>query len=424
MRTLVELGIQYICISLNSTTKSQTRMKNSNLLVITDRYPHNKDYSSSFVRSQVDALKKYFRRVYVISLNPFIPKLFSKFSFMAPQWQRDAFAKDYSYDSVEVRFAKYFMLPFDFSKKRKGKFASKVAERIIERKKIEFDLIHAHFIWPSGYVGAELKERYNKPLVITGHGYDVYDIPFKGAKWNGMIRYILSEADHTITVSKSNHDKLMQLEIPEDKISMIPNGYDLNLINPTSISKSREKLSLPVDKKIVLSVGNLELVKGHKYLIKAMKKVIQKEKDTLCLIIGSGPQRNNLENLVKELGLNDSVWLLGGKLHDEIPLWTIACDVFVLPSLNEGNPTVMFECLGCGKPFVGTKVGGIPEIITNEKLGYLVEPKDTDDLANAILEALNKSWDREYILNYAKQFTWDKIAEKIIDIYDEILEKN
>ena len=98
-----------------------------------------------------------------------------------------------------------------------------------------------------------------------------------------------------------------------------------------------------------------------------------------------------------------------------------ACDVFVLPSLSEGNPTVMFEALGCGKPFVGTTVGGIPEVIINEKLGILVEPKDIDGLAKAIVRALETDWDRKYISNYAKQFTWDKIAEKIMEVYREVL---
>ena len=163
-------------------------MKSSNLLVITDRYPHGKDsVASSFVYSQVNVLKKYFKRVFVISLNPFIPKLFSKFSFMHPRWRKDAFAKDYSYDNVEVRFAKYFMLPFDFFKRRKGEFAYKVAKKLIEREKIDFDLIHAHFIYPSGYVGAKLKEIYNKPLIITGHGHDVYDMPFKNQWWKEKI---------------------------------------------------------------------------------------------------------------------------------------------------------------------------------------------------------------------------------------------
>ena len=75
-----------------------------------------------------------------------------------------------------------------------------------------------------------------------------------------------------------------------------------------------------------------------------------------------------------------------------------ACDLFVLPSLNEGNPTVMFEALGCGKPFVGTKVGGVPEVIASDDYGLLVEPADPEDLAEKILVALDREWDREAIL--------------------------
>ena len=395
-------------------------MKNSNLLVITDRYPHSNDpLSSSFVYNQINSLKFFFRRVYVISLTPFVPKFLSKFPFMHPRWRRDAFASDYKYDNVDVYFAKYFTLPLDFSRKKGGDFAFRVVNKIIQKEKIEFDLIHAHFIYPSGYVGAKLKERHDKPLIITGHGHDVYDLPFRDAEWNAKIKGILNKADHIITVSKSNYYILTQFNL-STKNSIIPNGYNPNLFKPISMNDSRRKLKIPMDKKIILSVGNLEIVKGHEYLIKAMKKVIQKEKDILCLIVGAGSQRRNLEILVNRLGLQDNVRLLGSKLHGEIPFWINACDVFVLPSLNEGNPTVMFECLGCGKPFVGTRVGGIPEVIISEKLGILVEPKNHEQLADAILKALNKEWDREYILNYAKQFTWDEIAKSIMAVYEEV----
>ena len=83
----------------------------------------------------------------------------------------------------------------------------------------------------------------------------------------------------------------------------------------------------------------------------------------------------------------------------------------------------MFEALGCGKPFVGTNVGGIPEIIINTKYGILVEPKDVDGLAKAILRALEVEWDMNYILNYAKQFTWNKIAEKTLMVYQTLSKK-
>ena len=396
-------------------------MKKSNLLVITDRYPHNKDpVTSSFVYSQTDALKEYFKRIYVISLNPFIPKLFSRFSFMHPRWRKDAFAEDYSYDNVEVRFARYFMLPFDFFKKRKGDFAYKVAKKIIEREKIEFDLIHCHFTWPSGYVGAKLKEKCDKPLIITGHGNDVYDLPFRGKELREKIEYALNEADYVITVSNSNLECIKKLNV-KTPTKVILNGFRTDLFFQRDLEECRMITNLPLDKKIILTVGNLEEVKGHKYFIEAIKGVVNHRKDVFCVIVGNGKLKNKLKKQIKKLGLEDYAVLVGEKKHDKIPLWTNASDVFVLPSLSEGNPTVMFEALGCGKPFVGTRVGGIPEIIINEKLGVLVEPKNVDGLAKAILKALDKEWNKEYILNYAEQFTRAKIAEKIMVVYDEVL---
>lgn len=99
-----------------------------------------------------------------------------------------------------------------------------------------------------------------------------------------------------------------------------------------------------------------------------------------------------------------------------------ACDLFVLPSLNEGNPTVLPEALGCGKPFVGTKVGGVPEVITSDAYGLLVEPTDPEELAEKILVALDREWDREAILAYAERYTWENIAKEITTIYQGVLE--
>ncbi|MCX6335529.1 MAG: glycosyltransferase [Bacteroidia bacterium] len=140
-------------------------------------------------------------------------------------------------------------------------------------------------------------------------------------------------------------------------------------------------------------------------------------------MIGFGTARHALEKQIRSLGLEDHIILAGKKPHKEIPLWINACDFFVLPSLNEGNPTVLFESLGCGKPFVGTKVGGVPEIITSEVYGLLVNPADPNDLKEKILMALDRTWDREAILAYAEQFTWENIAKKIQDVYTQVYAK-
>lgn len=390
-----------------------------NLLIISDRYPHEKDtISSSFVKSQVDCVAKYFDKIYVISLTPTVPKCLSELSFMNPRWQRDALASDYKYGNIIVYFAKHFALPIDFSRKRRGDIAFRIVDKIIKDEKIEFSFIHAHFIYPSGYVGAMFKEKYNIPLIITGHGHDVYDMPFKSPEWMAKIKKILEASDHIITPSKSNYDKLMQMGITSDKVSVIPNGYNSNIFKRLSVNDARSKLDIPADKRVILSVGNLELEKGHRYLVEAMHIVSKRRTDIVCFIVGSGGKKNELIKLINHLDLGNFVKLVGSKSHDEIPIWMNACDVFVLPSIIESFGIVQMEAMACGKAVVATVNGGSEEIVVNDKLGILVEPKNDEVLAEAILKALDFEWDEKYIHDYAKQFTWHKMTENIREIYN------
>jgi glycosyltransferase involved in cell wall biosynthesis len=310
--------------------------------------------------------------------------------------------------------------PFESQYKKLGDRHFKAVEKVLKKDNIKFDLIHSHFIWSSGYVGVKLKEKYNVPFIVTAHGYDIYDLPFRDEEWKEKIEYVLNAADYVITVSDSNLECIKKLNV-KTPVKVIPNGFSSDLFYPRDLEECRKVLDAPLDKKIVLSVGHLFEVKGHKYLIEAMKEVVKQKKDTLCIIVGGGKLENKLENQIKKAGLQNYVKLVGGRPHDEIPIWMNACDVFVLPSLNEGNPTVMFECLGCGKPFIGTTVGGEPEIITSDNYGLLCEPATPKALAEKILTALDKEWDNKKILEYAKRFTWERIAKEILDVYTQVL---
>jgi len=397
-------------------------LEESNLLIISDRYPHEKDtISSSFVKSQVDCLKKYVAHINVIALTPFVPRFLSQFSFMNPRWRRDAFAQDYEYDNVSVFFARYFTLPFEFSRRRRGDEAFKVVEKIIRRRKMHFDLIHAHFTYPSGYVGARLKEDYKKPVILTVHE-DRDGFLREIFSNNRNIIYTWNFVDKIIRVNEKDLMEFNRLQIDKSKLLFLPNGYSQDLFLPMDSNNARIKLKLPLDRTILVNIANLEVYKGQKYLIESMKKILAIRQDIMLYIVGQGSLRKSLQSLINKYDLQDNVILAGGnKPREDIPLWMNACDVFVLSSLSEGNPTVMFEALGCGKPFIGTNVGGIPEIIINDKLGILVEPKDPEGLAQAILRALEAEWEAAYIREYAKRFTWDGIVKRIVGVYEEVL---
>jgi glycosyltransferase involved in cell wall biosynthesis len=293
---------------------------------------------------------------------------------------------------------------------------------VISKNSVDFDLIHAHFL-ENGFIGAYLKNLYNKPLIVTAHGGDVYDLPFRNYWYNSLARFVLSEADEVITVSKFNAEKLLSLGVSSNKLHVIPNGYDERLFKPIPAIKARKKLGLPLNKKILLSVGNLVDAKGHIYLIGAMSLLLRKRRDLLLIIVGSGPLKKLLQSMVKKNGLEDHVMLAGGRRHEEIPIWMNASDIFILPSLQEGFPTVIPEAMACGKPVVATKVGGVPEAITSDYLGILVPPKDSESLSWAILEVLDKKWDPNIILEHAKKYSWSELAKQILLTYRKALNK-
>jgi glycosyltransferase involved in cell wall biosynthesis len=98
-----------------------------------------------------------------------------------------------------------------------------------------------------------------------------------------------------------------------------------------------------------------------------------------------------------------------------------ACDIFVLPSLNESFGVVNIEALACGKPVVASNVGGIPEILIDDAYGLLCEPGNPADLSKKIIQALNTDWDSQAIREYARHFAWDTVTKEILAVYGKYL---
>ena len=387
----------------------------TDVLFITNSY-------RSFIKDQIELISEQLNHVYVlVRYNPI-----AEISRFIPSEELKNHRKRFQIDltntpgNVRVIVLPLLYLPTDSGYKKLGKKHFKAVQKAIQKNKIEFDLIHAHFAWSSGYAAAKLKERYSVPFIVTTHGYDIYDLPFRNNEWKVNVEYVLNRADQIITVSNSNLECIKKINVKKP-VSVIANGFLINSFYPRSSKECRKKLNLPLDKRIILTVGILDEVKGHRYLIEAMQEIVKKRKDIICIIVGGGGLRNRLLRQVKKAGLQNTINLVGMKEHSEVPTWISACDLFVLPSLSEGNPTVMFECLGCGKPFIGTKVGGIPEVITSEDYGILVEPANSEALAESLFLALEKNFDKDKILKYSKQFAWEEIVKQIVSIYDYVL---
>jgi len=390
-------------------------LRNKNILFLTHDY-------FTFQKKQIESVSKYFNKVYV--LVRFKPV--SYLSYIIPINRLKHSRKNRQIDTsnkpenIHIITVPLYYLPTDAGYKKLGMKHFNKVKKIIKRYNVEFDIIHAHFTYSAGFVGHMLKKIYNTPLVLTGHGYDIYEMPFRSKEWNEKITTILKNADKIFTNSTRNKRLIKKLGV-NTKIEISPIGVNDDLFFPANTQECRNKLNLPNDKKILVSIGSFVKVKGQKYLIDAIKEILKYRNDILCILVGGGRLERNLRKRIKNLGLSKYIKLIDKQKQSKIPLWINSSNIFVLPSLNEGMPDSMFEALACGKPFVGTKVGGVPEVINN-KIGLLAEPGSAQDLSEKIMEAFNKDWDAHYISRLSQKYTTKRNSEKVSQSYQDLLE--
>ena len=389
------------------TESQNNNFLEKNLLVLTSCFPNqdNSIVGDPFVKTQIDEAKIYFKKIIVIS-----PILFS-FGFLL----NDKMCMNYHYENVEVYYPRCFYIPIFWTGQLVIDNRFKVVDRLIQKKQLTFDLIHAHFTWPSGNIGVRLKEKYGKPVIITIHENGEWfdqevgmDHPLINAAWCG--------ANALIRVNRKDVPVLQRYN---KCVYAIPNGFP-PAFHPVDTAIARERLGLSAEKKIIFALGYLIKRKGFNYLIDAMKQICSQRNDVTCYIGGVGSERGSLQGQIDRLHLMENVRLIGSVPSEVLSLWMNACDLFVLPSLSESFGVVQIEALACGKPVVATRNGGSEEVITSDEYGILVEPADSGDLAEKILIALDCEWDRAAILKYAQRFTWEKISKEIMGVYKQI----
>ena len=216
---------------------------------------------------------------------------------------------------------------------------------------------------------------------------------------------------------------IAEMNIPNDKVTVIPNGVDLGLFRIMEKKKVRARLGIPDGKPVFVTVCSLDKVKGINFLIDALK--IMRDRTTiqpLLYVIGDGPLKKSLFSQAKSLGIAETVFFLGEEPYEHIPFWMNATDVFCLPSLREGYPNSVIEALACGVPVVASDVGGIPEII-NERNGRIAKASDPISLCDQLLFCLKASWNRVSIRGSVENYTWQDCAEKYISCYTSTIER-
>jgi teichuronic acid biosynthesis glycosyltransferase TuaC len=298
----------------------------------------------------------------------------------------------------------YFLSLYPFLKRLSREFA--------------FDLIDAHYLYPDGFAAVLLARALRRPVVLSARGTDV-NLFMKLPLIRIWILHALRHCDRIIAVSGALREAMMQAGIDGKKIDVIPNGVDADSFPAIPKDQAREELGLPREGVLLLSVGSLRRSKNFEHLLQALVDIRSSagDRDVRLVIVGYGHHRGRLEKEIDRLHLGPYVILAGRVPHSHMYKWYHACDLFCLASSSEGWPNVIFEALACGLPVVATPVGGVPEILVSPNYGLLLEDCQTSRLSSrlrdGILEALGKDWDREKMMAYARQHTWDAVANRV-----------
>ncbi|MDI6735723.1 MAG: glycosyltransferase family 4 protein [bacterium] len=389
------------------------------VLILTGLFPNNQQPNLGiFVKEQVVALNK-FCSLKVVAPVPYFPpwKITKKWYKFSQIYKKEI------QEGIEIFHPRWFIIPkIGMSFYGLSYFLCILWMIKKIQKEFEFDLINVHFLYPDGFAGILIRKFLHKPVIITVHGSDV-NLYFKYPVIRFLNTYASKNADGIITVASSLKDKLIEAGVPGEKITVILNGLDTNKFHHLPKNEMRKELNLPLDRQILLSIGNLIEIKGFHYLIKAISEIKKRGTPLLSIIIGEGEYKKLLQKLIDDLGLGSYVWLIGSKLKDELPKWYNAADLFCLSSLSEGCPLVLLESLSCGTPVVATDVGGCSEIISPDS-GILVKPGDITELMNGILKGFETKWDMDKVINTVERNRWERVIENIVSKFNSVLYRN
>jgi glycosyltransferase involved in cell wall biosynthesis len=186
---------------------------------------------------------------------------------------------------------------------------------------------------------------------------------------------------HTIVAnSRAAADRLLLERVPSRKVTIIPNGLDLDLDVLKGGAAPRSTL------RTIVVVANLRAEKGHDVLIDAAADVLRRFPDARFEIVGTGPERDRLLARSQARQVAHAFFFLGHR--EDVTARLMAADIFVLPSRSEAFPNAVLEAMAAGLPIVASGVGGIPELVDNGRTGLLVSPGDSKDLADRLCELM------------------------------------
>lgn len=289
-----------------------------------------------------------------------------------------------------------------------------------EREK--FDILNAHFAYPTGYIASIWGQEYSPVVVITSQGVDVQMVPEMdnyGYRYHmeteKKIRTGLTLADMATGMSHQIIKDTISAGCPEKKAVLIPNGI--------AADELQIPCEPPYDFPYILSLGRLDHIKGVDLLLKSFREVCLHENSIKLVITGYGPDIHSLVEQALHLGIGDRVIFTGTKTGTNKAALFQHCRFFVCPSRTESLGNANIEALACGKAVVAYRVGGIPDIIKDGENGFLVTPYDTSEFATRMRDLIQDTGLTRRMGDAGKKiapnYDWPVIARQYLHCYNQ-----
>ena len=277
------------------------------------------------------------------------------------------------------------------------------------------NVLHAHYASSYGFLGALTGFH---PFLISVWGSDVFGFPNYSIIHKKVIKYALGKADKVFSTSR-----IMEIEtrkFTKREIVTIPFGIDTERFKPKIVKRNFDQ-----DAIVIGTIKTLEIRYGIRYLIEAFAKVknLIPDKNLKLFIVGQGTLKTSLESLASKLGISFDTVFPGYIKHDLVQDYHNMIDIFCAVSLSESFGVAVLESSACGKPVIVSNVGGLPEVVDNAKTGFIVESKNIDQIADAMIiliknhnlrNEMGKNG-REKVIN---EYDWNSCVKKMVNEYN------
>ena len=315
---------------------------------------------------------------------------------------------------------------------------ARASERLV-RNSVPYDVVHANFFM-SGLVARRLQLALSLPFVMTFHALGLVrrehqreadGFPPQRAQ---IERALMAQADAIIAECPQDRLDMVRLYGADPaKMTLLPCGFDPQEFSPLSRERARARLGLPHDEFLVLQLGRLVPRKGIDNVIQALALLPPQLRAHVVVVGGDSaepdeartPEIGRLRRLAASLGVAERVRFTGHRQRADLRAWYAAADVFVTTPWYEPFGITPLEAMACGRPVVGSAVGGIQHTVVDGVTGFLVPPKDPGALAQRLAQlaanpALGAALGRAGIRRVRAGYTWDGVAARLLDLYAAI----